>query len=198
MNAANQELRVGQMINKLREDQALSLDDMARKTGLSATVLSEIENHMVSPSLGMLIKIAKALEVKMGRFFEEGPKEPFCIVRQNEGKSVSRFASKDGADYGYTYEALGSDKRDRHMEPFVVTLRPTPSSEQELSTHDGEEFIYVMEGKIEVNLAGHKDVLEAGDSIYYEASVPHLVHCIDCEQAKILAVIHVPQEPNIF
>ncbi len=188
-----EEIKVGEKIKRLREDRAISLEDMARRTGISASVLGQMENHLISPPLGTLIRIAKALNVKVGDFLKEEPEEPFCLVRQDERQKVSRFASKDGVNYGYSYESLGYDKKDRHMEPFVVTLTPATISEQDLSKHAGEEFIYVLEGQVEVTLGDHTDVLNPHDSIYYDAAIPHRVACHQCDQAKIVAVIWAPE-----
>jgi transcriptional regulator with XRE-family HTH domain len=188
-----EEIRVGEKIKQVREDKAISLEDMAKRTGISASVLSQMENHLISPPLGTLIKIARALNVKVGDFLRENPEDPFCLVRVADRKKVSRFASKDGVNYGYSYESLGYDKKDRHMEPFVVTLTPATLEEPEPSKHAGEEFIYVLEGQVEVILGEHTDILNPHDSIYYDATIPHRVSCHNCDQAKIVAVIWAPE-----
>jgi len=187
-----QELKVGEKVREVREQRGLSLQEMAERTGYSSALLSQIENHMISPPLGALIKIAKALGVKVGTFFGEDPREPFTIVRQHERKPVSRFASKEGVSYGYSYESLGFDKKDRHMEPFLVTLEPATVKSERLSTHDGEEFIFILEGEMEVILGKHKDILHPGDCIYYDSTIPHRVQCHRGIPTKILAVIWTP------
>jgi len=185
------EVKVGEKIKELREDQALSLDEMAAKTGISAAVLSQIENHMVSPPLGTLIKIARALGADTGHFFRSEDKgaHMFSLVRHDERKQVSRVASKEGVDYGYEYESLGYDLKDRGMEPFFITLKPSPFEDKGLSSHAGEEFIYVIEGQMEVVLGEHKDVLEPGDSIYYKSATPHRVGAHGDKETKIIAVL---------
>jgi transcriptional regulator with XRE-family HTH domain len=187
-----QELRVGEKIRELREKKGFSLHEMASRTGFSSAILSQIENHMVSPPLGALIKIARALEVQVGTFFGEEPAAPFTIVRKDERKHVSRFGSKEGVSYGYSYEGLAFDKKERHMEPFLVTLEPTKVKSERLSTHEGEEFIFVLEGEMEAILGTHKDILTPGDSIYYNSTMPHKVQCHGPNPAKILAVIWTP------
>ena len=187
------ELKVGEKVRELRERGGLSLQEMAERTGFSSALLSQIENHMISPPLGALIKIAKALEVRVGTFLGEDPQEPFSIVRKQERKHISRFASKEGVSYGYSYESLGFDKKDRHMEPFLIQLEPATVKSEKLSTHDGEEFIFILEGEMEVFLGTHKDVLYAGDCIYYDSSMPHKVQCHGEIPTKILAVIWTPQ-----
>jgi mannose-6-phosphate isomerase-like protein (cupin superfamily) len=148
---------------------------------------------MVSPPLGALIKLAKALEVKVGTFFGGEPRESYAIVRKEERRSISRVASKEGVSYGYSYESLGFDKKDRHMEPFLVSLEPATVKSEKLSTHEGEEFIFILEGEMEVILGTHKDILYAGDCIYYDSTIPHKVQCHRDIPTKILAVIWTPQ-----
>ena len=187
------ELTIGEKIRDLREKRGFSLQDMAGRTGYSSAILSQIENHMVSPPLGALIKIAKALEVKVGTFFGDEPRESYAIVRKDERKNISRFASKEGVNYGYSYESLGFDKKDRHMEPFLVSLEPATVKSEKLSSHEGEEFIFILEGEMETILGTHKDILYAGDCINYDSTIPHKVQCHRDIPTKILAVIWTPQ-----
>lgn len=187
-----EEVRVGENIKELREKKGLSLKDIADLTGFSTALLSQMENHLVSPSLGTIIKLARALGVRVGDFLGESEGEPFSIVRKDERKKVSRFASKDGVRYGYSYESLGYDKKDRHMEPFIVTLEPATVKSSKTSVHEGEEFIFVLEGEMEVVLGNHTDVLYPGDSIYYDSTIPHRVQCHQDKIAKILAVLYAP------
>ena len=107
-----EEIRVGEKIKELRERQGLSLKDLAELTGFSSALLSQMENHLVSPSLGTIIKLAKALGVRVGDFLGETQGEPFTIVRKDERKRVSRFASKEGVKYGYSCLLYTSDAAD--------------------------------------------------------------------------------------
>ncbi len=190
MNQEFATVKVCENIKKIREAQGLSLQELAQRTGYSPAVLSQIENHLVSPSLGTMVRLAKALHVSIGRFFDQEDTEPFTIIRQGERQIVSRFASKEGVQYGYTYESLGAGKKNRRMEPFFLTLEPATIKSDKRSTHEGEEFIYVLEGSIDVTLWNHTDVLSAGDSIYYDSTIPHRVQCHGQQPARILAVIH--------
>jgi len=185
-----EEVRVGERVKELRERKGLSLKEVADLTGFSTALLSQMENHLVSPSLGTIIKLARALSVKVGDFLGETEGEPFTIVRKDERKMVSRFASKEGVKYGYSYESLGFDKKDRHMEPFIVTLEPATVKAAKTSVHEGEEFIFVLEGEMEVILGNHTDILYPGDSIYYDSTIPHKVQCHQDKVTRILAVIY--------
>jgi len=185
-----EEVRVGEKIKQLREKKGLSLKEVADATGFSTALLSQMENHLVSPSLGSIIKLAKALEVRVGDFLGETQGEPFAIVRKDERKTISRFASKEGVSYGYSYESLGFEKKDRRMEPFIVTLEPATLKTSKTSAHEGEEFIFVLEGEMQVILGNHTDILYPGDSIYYDSNIPHRVQCHQDKVARILAVLY--------
>lgn len=189
-----EDLKVGERIKLLREKKKISLTELAERSGFSSAVISQIENHMISPPLGTIIKIAKGLEVEPGYFFKEKPKSPYVIVRKDERKEVSRVASKEGVSYGYSYESLGADKKDRMMEPFIVTLEPNPIKHVKKSSHDGEEFIFVLEGEMEVTLGDHSDILLPGDSIYYESKIPHKVTTRGEKTTKILAVLYTGEK----
>ena len=183
-------LQIGEKIKRFREDNNLTLKDMAERTGFSTAVLSQIENHLISPPLGTLVRLTRALDLSPGHFFDQHPDKAFSIVRHADRRPVSRFASKRGVQYGYSYESLGHDMKDRHMEPFLVTLEPATLASPKPASHDGEEFLFVLEGEMEVTLGAHSDVLQPGDAIYYDSNIPHLVQCKGNEKALILAVIY--------
>ena len=182
------EVKVGEKIKTLRESRGYSLKDLADRTGFSTAFISQIENHLISPPLGALIKVAHGLGFEIGKFFDQSATSPFTIVRKEERTATSRVASKEGVRYGYSYESLAPDKVNRKMEPFLVTLEPVAKKGLPYS-HEGEEFLFVLDGRVEVQLDSYTDVLEPGDSIYYDSTVPHRVACADNAPARIVAVI---------
>lgn len=184
---------VGQRVRKVREEKGLTVEDVAQRTGLSSTYLAQIESDEASAPLGTLIRIAKALDMRLGRFISTGEVKPFTLVRKDQRRVVSRYTYAQGNQYGYTYESLAPDKKDRHMEPFMVTLLPS-KAKKELSTHAGQEFIYVLEGAMELILKEYKEVLYPGDSIYYDSTVPHMVRCHGDKKTVILAVLYTEDE----
>ncbi len=136
--------------------------------------------------LGQLIKLSKALSLRMADVISTG-EEAFTIVRSDQRQSFARFGKAKEASHGYEYESLAAGKKDRSMEPFIVTLHP--SAADQLSSHDGQEFIYVLEGEMEVVVEGTRDVLKPGDAIYYDSTSMHLVKAHGDKPAKILAVL---------
>ena len=85
---------------------------------------------------------------------------------------------------------LGFEKKNRRMEPFIVTLEPATLKTSKTSVHEGEEFIFVLEGEMEVIFGDHADILYPGDSIYYDSNIPHRVQCHQDKVTRILAVLY--------
>jgi quercetin dioxygenase-like cupin family protein len=180
---------MGIRVKKARESRGLSIFDIYLRTDINVDLLAQIEEGKVTPPLGTVIKLAKALDLKMGYFISGEEGKAYTIVRRDDREVTSRYDSSKEEHYGYGYESLAPHKTDRSMEPFLVTLKPS-KTEEERSTHDGQEFIFVLHGKMEVRLGEEIHVLEAGDSIYYDSTVPHLVKCHGKEITKILAVLY--------
>jgi len=180
---------MGMRLKRARESRGLSIFDIYLRTNIDVDMLSEIEEGKVTPPLGVVIKLAKALDLKMGYFVSGEERKAYTIVRRDDRKVISRYDSKKEKYYGYSYESLAPHKTDKQMEPFLVSIEPS-ETEEERSTHDGQEFIFVLHGKMEVRLGEEIHILEPGDSIYYDSTVPHLVKCHSNETTKILAVLY--------
>ncbi len=186
-------LSVGGRIRFVREAKGLTLMDVSQRTGFSEETIAHIENGTILPPLGDMVKLAKALEMKMGYLLVQGESRPYTTVRKADRKRISRYASQRTERYGYIYETLAPEKKDRNMEPFLVTLIPT-EKEEPPSTHEGEEFIFVLEGEVEILLGNQREVLSPEDSIYYDSTLPHRVKALGNSQARILAVLYTQEK----
>ena len=192
--ASNQNV-VGSKIKGLRETKNLSVEEIAQRSGLSIDQINSIENDQNLPSLGPLIKVARALGVRLGTFMDDndalGP--AICRAADREGDRSISF-SNDAADARkhMEYHPLAKQKAGRHMEPFVIDINPSEAKEFQLSDHEGEEFIYVMSGEVEIAYGKETYTLREGDSIYYDSIVKHHVHGAPGKSAKILAVVYIP------
>jgi len=175
-------------IQMVREMRGLTIKDLSSRTGIETETLIRIESGKVVPALGQLVKLGKALDMKMGYFISPGIDEPLTVVRKHERRSVSRYGEAKSMLYGYSYESLAPDKANRLMEPFIVSLVPTQI--QEFSTHAGQEFIYVLEGEIKVQVGDRADSLKPGDAVYYDSNQPHSVRCAGSTPARVLAVLY--------
>jgi transcriptional regulator with XRE-family HTH domain len=188
--AGDPEVQVGDHVRKFRESQGLTIQHLAERTGFSAALISQIENRMVSPSLGTLVAIANAFDTSVSAFIGGKEERAFSIVRKEDRTTVSRVGLKEGGRAAYTYEALGAGKAGRKMEPFLVRLKPLLDRNVARNSHEGEEFLFVLSGKVEVFLDRYSDVLSEGDCIYYNSTIPHHVHSTEEKEALILAVIY--------
>lgn len=188
--AAGDAVPVGEHIRAARLAKGLTLQQLADRTGFSASVLSQVENRMTSPPLGMLVKIANAFDASVSTLIGGRAETAFSIVRKDDRATVSRVELKGGGKAEYSYEALGTGKAGHRMEPFLVRLQPIADPNVPRSVHEGEEFLFVLSGRVEVFLGDHADVLEEGDSIYYNSTTPHHVHSAGPGEASLLAVIH--------
>lgn len=187
---AGEEFRIGSKIKSLRLSRKKTLQEVADETGFSPALISQIENNNVSPPIATLSRIAKVLGVRVGYFFkDEGPEEAYEVVRKDERPSVTRVISRTGGEHGYTYHALTYKKRDKLMEPFLLAVDASMRDEENLYSHEGEEFLLVLEGEAELLLEGERIVLKEGDCVYFESSLKHRLLAHGRKGAKVLAVI---------
>jgi transcriptional regulator with XRE-family HTH domain len=185
--------KISQRIKTYMEKRNMSLANLADQTGLSAHFLETMLTKDVYPPLGPLMKIARALGVRLGTFLDDqGEADPF-IVRHSARAAEFSVSGVSGKSPALNFYALGTGKMDRHMEPFFVEILPESAEEKTLSSHEGEEFIVVVQGSIEVIYGKDTHILGSGDSIYYNSIVPHYVSCHGDEKAAIHAVIYIPE-----
>jgi len=180
--------QLGDRMKAARELRGLTLSDISSRTGIDTETLELIESNEMAPPLGQLIRLGKALDMKMGYFISPGVDKPMTVVRKDQRQAIARHGQKKSQKHGYSYESLAPEKANRMMEPFIVTLVPTES--EEFSNHDGQEFLYVLEGQIKVQIGDHAEFLQPGDAVYYDSNQPHLVKATGGTQARILAVLH--------
>jgi transcriptional regulator with XRE-family HTH domain len=178
---------IGQRLKTIREEKGLSLDDLSNMTGFDVDVLAGIENKDVQPQLGTIIKLSTALDSAFSRVMSGVGSKLYSVTRRNERTAVSRSTSKKGKNKLYSYNSLAPEVKGRHMEALMVTLEVNP--EEELSVHDGEEFIYVVDGEVAVKIGDDRFELTKGDSVYYLSTTPHMV-AAKTGTAEILAVIY--------
>ena len=186
---------VGSKIKGLRETKNLSIEEIAERSGLSVEQINSIENDQNLPSLGPLIKIARALGVRLGTFMDDNDAlGPIVCRAADREKDSSISFSNDATDARkhMEYHPLAQQKAGRHMEPFIIDINPSDERNFQLSDHEGEEFIYVMEGQVELDYGKEKYVLNPGDSIFYDSIVKHHLHGAPGKSAKILAVVYIP------
>ncbi len=184
---------LGNKIKEFREFRQISREELAFNANLDIKQIEKIEEKGFVPSLGHLIKISRALGVRIGTFLDDQDQLGPVIVKAGEEMPGLSFSTKNEKNREHlNFFSLAQDKTGRHMEPFIVEIEPSKESDYKLSSHEGEEFIYVLEGEVEINYG--KDVyhLNHGDTIYLDSVVAHNVHAGGNEAAKILAVVYAP------
>ncbi len=183
------EYNIGAKIKKLRKARKLTLQDVARETGFSPALISQVENNNVSPPIATLSKIARFFDVKISMFFEEEEEErKFEVVKRGERRVVSRVISRTGTGHGYTYEALSFRKRNKKMEPFLLTVSERARDEA-LYNHEGEEFLLILKGRAEILLEEERILLEEGDAVYFDSSLKHRLLSYDGGEVEVLAIV---------
>ncbi len=183
------EYNIGTKIKELRKARKLTLQDVAHETGFSTALISQIENDNVSPPIATLSKIAKFFDVKIGVFFAESEDEcRFEVIRSHERTMIPRVISQDGANHGYFYESLSNHKKNKKMEPFILTLNKK-AMDTSTYCHDGEEFLFVMKGNAELLLDDQHILLNEGDGVYFDSTLKHRLLSSESEEVKVLAVV---------
>jgi transcriptional regulator with XRE-family HTH domain len=178
------EKQISENIKRFRRNRRISLDQLARLSGLTKGYLSKIENSKKAPPFSTMIKIAKALNVDVNFFISANADIPeevrMCLVHPGERKEIITRETLNG----YHYEALAYRKLGKNMEPYIVVL---PFDEAVFS-HDGEEFIYILEGTSEFVYDDKRQIVKKGDSIYIDSALPHGGRSIGKKRAKALII----------
>ncbi|MCL2503428.1 MAG: XRE family transcriptional regulator [Coriobacteriia bacterium] len=184
---------IGNKIRILREQQGLSSDELGERCGCEPDLIRQLESGELLPSLAPLIKITRSLGVRLGTLLDDDEHIGPVITRAGEASTVTRFKSSGSSGEGGSldFAALAPDKAARHMEPFLIDVHPG-TVDVALSSHEGEEFIYVLEGLLEIEYGKDVFALSPGDSIYYDSIVPHEVRAKGPSLAKIVAVVYAP------
>jgi transcriptional regulator with XRE-family HTH domain len=183
-------LKIGSKVRELRQKKHYTLQDVAAKTGLSKPFLSQIENDHVVPPVATLLKLARAFEVGLAYFFQDKVGiDRIAITRRDERVRVEKRPHHRKGEVNYVYEALDTKKTNKHMEPFLVEFPVQDTSEMIFMNHEGEEFLHVLEGTLEFRSIDRVEVLEPGDSIYFESELSHSFRCLGEKPARAIVVV---------
>jgi len=178
---------IGPRIRAIREEKGVSLDELAKLTGFDVAFLSGIEKGEVQPQLGTMIKLSKALDSAFSRLVSGAGEKLYSITRKGERRPAARSTSKTGKKHLYSYKSLSPGVKGRHMEALVVQL--LTATQKDVSVHDGEEFVFVLDGTVLLDIGDERFELEPGDSAYYLSTTPHLI-AAKKDKATILAVLY--------
>lgn len=168
----------------------MTQEKLASKTGFSKAFISKIENHITSPSVASLAKIAFALGVGISALLDEHSDESqdIVLVRRKERKKIVG----PGSEIGFSYESLAHKKKKKIMEPFIIKY-PAGSHVQELFEHEGEEMVFILQGKIKLIYGDRTFILREGDTAYFDPSIPHRGESVGKAEGVGLCVLVPPR-----
>lgn len=177
---------IGEHLRVLRAARGMTLERLSAATGLTKSYLSKIQNSHKLPPIATLSRIAQALGTGIGSFFGDilEPGEGASVVRKHERLPVVR----GGTAFGYDYVSLAHDRLVKRMEPFVFTF-PSKIDRHVFFDHGGEEFVFILSGRVIFQVGDERHALHKGDSIYFDAAIPHRGWSIG-RDATALVVIH--------
>jgi transcriptional regulator with XRE-family HTH domain len=178
---------IGERIRAIREEKGVTLENLSKLTGFEVAFLAGIEKGDIQPQLGIMIKLSKAMHSAFGRLVSGTGEKLYSITRKSERRAAARSTSQTGKKHLYSYKSLAPDVKGRHMEALMVQL--LAATDQDLSVHEGEEFVFVLDGTVLLEIGGERFELELGDSAYYLATTPHLISAKK-DKATILAVLY--------
>jgi transcriptional regulator with XRE-family HTH domain len=178
---------VGKRIRKMREAQGLTVHEVSTLVGVAAERLTAIEEGQGLPSVGQIIKLSRVLGSKVDGILHGGTTmaRPLTVCRAGE---VAEGEEQGDTDQGYTYRTLGRPSAGQGMEPLLITFTPGEPDSRPI-THDGQEFVYVLEGKVELLHDGERCTLGPGDSVYLDSSRPHQFRAVGDAPSKAVGVV---------
>jgi len=173
---------IGKRLMNLRKEKDLTLKNLANETGLAVKYISQVEKGEIMPPVSVLLQLSKALEVDSSLLLRE---------ERNEASRRSREDYRKRTE-DYTYENLTPKAMHKHLKAFKVFIDPKSEHKGVSYQHAGEEFQYVLKGKVEVMVGENKNILAPGDSLHFNSSIVHRLKNISSEKAELLVVLYTP------
>jgi quercetin dioxygenase-like cupin family protein len=176
-----QRVSIGGKIRKARVEKSIPLERVANETGFSIDYLKEVEGGNAIPPVGAILQIARALEI-----------DSSSLLKENESALEKRISAHTKRTENYAYTTLTPGAENKHLKAFRVIIEAQQDHKGVGYHHEGEEFDYVLTGKIQVTVGDHVNTLSAGDSLHFNSGIPHKLKSISDERAELLVVIYTP------
>lgn len=177
---------ISQKIRDLREDRGLSLEELAEKTGISKALLAQIEEGKMVPSVATLIHLSQVFQVPLKSLTGLERGERIEVVRAHERREVERRPRSGPSKAGYYYQALAAKEG---IDAFFIIFQEKPEDERVFFQHEGKEFLFVLEGQLELCIEEKCILLDPGDSASYESRFPHALRGVG-KPAKAIVVVY--------
>ena len=166
----------------LRKKGGISIESLARATGLEPGFIQKIENNEITPPVSVIIQISNALTVDSGAFLS-------ADEASSRRKKAESFNKRINA---YYYKTLTPDAEHRHMKGFLVTIPPEKTHEGVDYKHEGEEFIYVLEGRLDIEVGSEKHKLKKGQSVHFDSGKIHKLRNPGKKAAELIVIVYTP------
>lgn len=186
-------LALGKRLKNIREARGISLSELSQRIGLPEEELKEYESDRKIPRIGILIKISKVLSINVADIFRDRPKEKAyeLLKKQDREQIHPLLEARESRVRDYLYEPLSLPSHDKHLDAYLIEVPPHQAKPpQGILSHPGEEFVYLLEGKLKAEIQGEEVLLEAGDSLFLHSEYPHIFYNPFEETARALTVIY--------
>jgi len=171
----------GALVRRLREARNWTAEELARKTGQTPDFISQVETDQMSPPVGFIINMARAMEVDPGTFLNKEERSTIRDLRVQAFQQRTR---------NYSYTTLTPDAENSHLRAFMVTIDPHQAHKPVAYKHEGEEFIFVLGGELEFTLGSRTHVLKEEESIHFNSDIPHKLKSLSGEPTRCLVVLY--------
>jgi quercetin dioxygenase-like cupin family protein len=176
-----QRVPIGGKIKKVRIEKGVPLERIANETGFSVDYLTAVEAGKAIPPVGAILQIARALEI-----------DSASLLKEPESKLEKRVTAHTKRTENYAYTTLTPGAENKHLKAFRVVIKAQQEHKGVDYHHEGEEFDYVLSGKVQVTVGDHVNTLSAGDSLHFNSGIPHKLRSVSDESAELLVVIYTP------
>jgi transcriptional regulator with XRE-family HTH domain len=182
MARLKKERPIGKRLKDIRATKGLSLDYLANETGFSVDYISEVEKGQIIPPVATILRLSRALEIDSG------------ILLKKERDEANKRKADDFKERteDYSYQTLTPEAVHKHLKAFKIFIDPVSDHKGVSYQHEGEEFIYVLKGKVEVTVGDNKKVLDPEDSLHFNSSIVHKLRNVSPEKAELIVVLYTP------
>jgi len=178
---ADASLSVGKKMKAARAAKDMALERLANETGFAVEYLNDVEEGKITPPVGALLQIAKALQMDSG-----------SLLKEQESSFKDRVTAYTKRTDNYAYETLTPGAENKHLKAFRITIDPKQEHKGVGYQHEGEEFDYVLKGKVQVIVGDNVNTLEAGGYLHFNSAIKHQLKNVGKDAAELIVVIYSP------
>ena len=182
MALSKQQKPMGERLRDIRTEKGLSIDYMANETGFSVDYISRVENGEIRPPVATILRLSRALEIDSG------------VLLKKETDEANKRKAEDFKQRteSYSYQVLTPEAAFKHLKAFKVFVEPVSDHKSVNYQHEGEEFIYVLKGQVEVTVGDNKHILNESESLHFNSSIVHKLRNLSDEKAETIVVLYTP------